>query len=197
MTVAYVIREGKAVKAPVTLLGQADLTRARDTLILARRGSAHCKRLWNDFVAESPATARIVSAWVEKEHAGLLAANERADGILLRSEALLTKGAAGAVAKRKTHGICLKCGAGMHESKDRRCPDCGAKNRFYIGDKKMKAKKARKAVVKAQYAGMLTKAAGRPVRSDGEAVRAMIAADLDSPDPGRREAARAALARLR
>jgi hypothetical protein len=195
--VAYIIREGKAVKAPVSLLGQADLTRARDTLILARRGSAHCKRLWNDFVAESPGTARIVSAWVEKEHAEQLAANDRADGILLRSEALLTKGAVPAVVKLRGSGACLSCGERLR-TKDKRCPQCGVRNKFHRPKAgQMKGKKARQVIGKALRQDFLAKAAGRPVKSKSAAIRAWIEQDLDSPDPAAREAARGALARLR
>jgi hypothetical protein len=190
--VAFIIKpSGELAKAAAgSLLGDAELDRAKDTYVLAKRGSAHCKRLWNDFQAESPAMARIVVAWAEAERGERAEANRQVDRALVASEALLTKA--------KGSGVCLGCGERLR-TKDKRCPQCGAKNKFHRpGAGQMKGKKARRAVRKAQYRGMLRKAAGGvPVRSDGEAVRAMIAQDLDSPDPGRREAARVALARLR
>jgi hypothetical protein len=151
--------------------------------------------MWNSWVSENPGTARIVLKWVDQEDRESAAATRVADEMLARAEAATGPAV---ITKRKGSGACLSCGERLR-TRDERCPQCGAKNKFHRpGAGQMKGKKARRAVRKAQYRGMLVKAAGGvPVRSDGEAVRAMIAADLDSPDPGRREAARAALARLR
>jgi ribosomal protein L37E len=189
---AYVIKGAAA--ASTSPLDRAPLDRAADCLRLARMGNGASRRMWNTWVAENPGTARIVLKWVDQEDRETAEATRVADKMLARAEVATGPTV---ITKRKTHGVCLKCGTAMSETKDRRCPQCGRKNRFYIGDKKMKPKKRVKAIAKAQYAGMLTKAAGRPVRSEGEAIRAMIAQDLTSPDPGRREAARVALARLR
>jgi hypothetical protein len=65
--VAFIYKGASAVGAPVSPLVRAPFDRQRDTLKLARMGNADCKRLWNDFVTEAPALARLVLADVEQE----------------------------------------------------------------------------------------------------------------------------------
>jgi hypothetical protein len=190
--VAFIIKpSGELAKAAAgSLLGDAELDRAKDTYVLAKRGSAHCKRLWNDFQAESPAMARIVVRWAEAERGERAEANRRVDETLVASEALL--------AKARGSGQCLGCGDRM-KKKWPRCRGCGKPNLFHEkrGDRVAKFRPA-KGVRKALRQDFLTKAAGgRPVKSKAAAIRAWIEQDLDSPDPAAREAARTALARLR
>ena len=99
--------------------------------------------------------------------------------------------------KHDFDGFCLECGTGLDKA-DKKCRRCGHVNPFHVpGVKKgragkMKRKKARRV--------MLGKAAGYGYRpapvSRKAALRAMLAADLASPDPRLRETARRALAEL-
>ncbi len=155
-----------------------------------------CRRLWNDFAAESPGCARIVTAWVQKDNAQKAAATARVDAVLEKADF---------VSKAMGSGICLKCHNRL-KAKWPKCPSCGAKSKLYNPKagrmKKLKAqpKKARRQAAKAVQAGILTKSAASlgarwTVRTPEQAVGAILVNELNSPDPDRRENARIALAR--
>jgi hypothetical protein len=187
---AYVIKQESAERPLMSPLSLAPLDRAKDTLALARMGSPAMRREWNTFAAESPAMARLVVKWLDADQAKAAKATREADRALERAE-FVTKG-------KKPDGYCQKCQAPM-KTKWPRCRDCGARNRFHPKGSVMKPKKARKAaqpmLTKSQV-WTLALGTGQTVRSRGEAVRADLTADLDSPDPGRRMAAQAALRKL-
>jgi len=154
-----------------------------------------CRRLWNDFAADSPGCARIVTAWVQKDNAQKAEATARVDAVLEKADF---------VTKAMGSGICLKCLSRL-KAKWPKCPSCGAKSKLYNPKagrmKKLKAqpRKARRRVAKAAQVAMLTKASGSrwPVYNEHQAVTAMLLADCNSPDPDRREAAKIALANHR
>ncbi len=100
-------------------------------------------------------------------------------------------------------GYCLKCLNRMKE-KHPKCRNCGAKNLFHVpkAGRPVKAKKIRRRQAKLaawQNIDMLTKASGSrwPVYNTHQAITAMLIADCNSPDPGKREAAKIALANHR
>jgi hypothetical protein len=138
--------------------------------------------------------------------AGITVLKARADGTPeFVGKSFLVKG--------KKHGkhapviVCTACGHEL-DAGEKFCTQCGQANAHYtaLADRKLpmnqkgakmrkKTRKRMRALVKAQHLDLLCKTAGRPVRSESAAVRAWIEQDLTSPDPARREAARAALAR--
>lgn len=81
-----------AVAAPVSPLVRAPFDRQRDVLKLARMGNSDCKRMWNSFVDEAPALARLVVADVENERQDDAAATEKVDKRLRAAEKLVAKG---------------------------------------------------------------------------------------------------------
>jgi ribosomal protein L40E len=103
-----------------------------------------------------------------------------------------------------TDGYCLKCYSRM-KTKHPKCRNCGAKNLFHQPKagpmKKLKPqpKKARRLVAKQMQTDILTKASGSswPVYNHHQAVTAMLLRDCQSPDSGKREAAKIALAMFR
>jgi hypothetical protein len=187
------------VKTASSPLSSAPLDRARDVLILAQRGDMTCRRLWNDFAAESPGSARIVAAWVQKDNAKRAKVTARVDATLERAEL---------VTKAMGPGTCLKCHYRL-KAKWPKCPSCGAKSKLYRKPaskaapmKKLRArpKKTQRVAAKAVAAGILNKSAAASgarweVQTPHQAVGAILANQLLSPDPGVREAARVALAR--
>jgi hypothetical protein len=193
--VAYILDAGVAKAAPSSPLARVDLSLARDTLVLALKGSRPSARDWNVFKAECPADARLVEQWVAADQAEKRQLTAEVNDRLLRAEELLVK------SKKPKDGDCLQCGAHV-KTKHKHCRECGAVNKFHqskgevrVREKKLRKRQARaqRQVSKAAAVSALTKTAGRPVKTEAQAVRAYIASDLDSPDPARREAARAVL----
>jgi hypothetical protein len=199
--VAFILKpeDRRTITSPLSV---APLDRARDMLVLAQMGNKASIRAWNDYAQEDPTGARLVRKWVASENREKAHATAMADEFLATQEAI-SKGASGTVTKSKTpYATCLKCGGEM-KKRHARCKGCGAKNPCYLPEDRVKKRKkaALKAsgvpvLTKAQHRAALSKAAGRPVRSEAEALRAVLASFLDDADPGTRFAAQDALARL-
>jgi hypothetical protein len=87
--VAFIIKSAQTAVSP---LARASYDRQVDIYKLAKMGNRDSARLWNDFAAENPATARIIVADVATEAATVAKANKSVDKRLRKAEKLVTKG---------------------------------------------------------------------------------------------------------
>ena len=83
---AYVIKSENPSASYHSALARAPWDRQRDTYILARKGVASCRRLWNDFSAEAPHLARLVAADVESDRRESAKVTKGVDKILGKAE---------------------------------------------------------------------------------------------------------------
>jgi len=81
--VAYIYKSAGTISSP---LAEADYSRQKDIFKLALMGNAQCKRLWEDFATEEPATARLIVSDVAIEKAEKIKANKRMDRVLVKAE---------------------------------------------------------------------------------------------------------------
>jgi hypothetical protein len=87
--VAYIVSEnGRAVvnKSAASPLARADIDRVLDCYRLALMGNGQSRRMWNDFAAESPDTARLIVKLDQAEKGGRAEANALLDGVLIKAE---------------------------------------------------------------------------------------------------------------
>lgn len=80
---AYIYKSAALTSSP---LASADYSRQKDIFKLSLMGNAQCKRLWEDFATEEPATARLIVSDVAIEKSEKIKANKRMDKVLVKAE---------------------------------------------------------------------------------------------------------------
>jgi hypothetical protein len=82
--VAFIYKSaGTTISSP---LAKADYPRQKDMFKLANMGNRQSIRLWNDFAAEDPATARLIVAECAIEKSEKIEANKHMDKVLTKGE---------------------------------------------------------------------------------------------------------------
>jgi hypothetical protein len=102
--VAYIVSEnGRAVvnKSAASPLARADIDRVLDCYRLALMGNGQSRRMWNDFAAESPDTARLIVKLDQAEKGERAEANALLDGVLIKAETTGMYGKSGKRARRE------------------------------------------------------------------------------------------------